>query len=355
MQNADNNRADREHSAEYTRRLFEAATAAVDDPLLVFDTYWRLIHLNSAADATFSTHATGTPLREVVPPELLALIETQTSGEWAQEDRVFVPHVSPVSGEMGRVEGWIVVLKDVTRLMQLKESQRQFVSTVSHDLRSPLTTIQGFAGMLEQQLVGDLNEKQAQFVGKILSSLAQFTALLDNIQDAGRFDIDSGAYDMRCSFCDLRDLVNGAMTSHRNAAEARGLQVDVEFSADLPVIYADATMLERALRNLVDNAVNYTPDGGTISVRAQRDGDFAVLSVSDTGIGISPDDQARLFQRHVRLARKDHRKIRGSGLGLFIVKNVALRHGGAAWVESVEGEGSTFYMSIPLNPNCHPS
>ncbi len=355
MQNADNAYSDHEHGAEQMRRLFETVVAAVDDPLLVFDGEWRLLNLNPAAEVVFSAQAAGTPLPAIIPADLLVLLEAQTQyGEWVHHNRVFVPHLTPVGDGSDSADGWIITLKDITRYKQLSHNQREFVRVVSHDLRSPLTAIQGFAAMLDQQLVGSLNEKQAQFVTKILSSIAQFTALLDNIQDAGRFDVESDFYEMRCAPCDLRDIVDRVVSFHRSAAEARGLHVETDLARDLAIITADGSMLERALRNLVDNAVKYTTDGSTITVRSRRVDGSAVLSVSDTGAGISPDEQARLFQRHVRLARKDHRKIRGSGLGLFIVKNVALRHGGETWVESVEGEGSTFYLSIPLDPDCPP-
>lgn len=330
------------------RRLFNSVAAAIDDPLLVFDNAWRLIHLNPAAETLFSSPVTGMSLHELVPADLLALIETQPPrAEWSYNDRVFTLVVVD-SGS----DGWIIRLKDVTHYKQLSQSQREFVRVVSHDLRSPLTAIQGFAGMLQQQLVGELNEKQAQFVEKILANIAQFTALLDNIQDAGRFDIDSDFYEMQCALCEVSDIVNRVVNSQREQAEARGTRIDVQLARNLPVVYGDNHMLERALRNLVDNAVKYSPDRATVTVRSERVDGSAIFSVSDTGTGISPAEQARLFQRHVRLGRKDQRKVRGSGLGLFIVKNVALRHGGNAWVESVEGQGSTFYMRIPLNPDC---
>ncbi len=107
-------------------------------------------------------------------------------------------------------------------------------------------------------------------------------------------------------------------------------------------------MLERAITNLVDNAIKYTPNGGKVDVGVHCVNNEVHISVRDTGLGISADHQKQLFQRHVRLARQEHKKIKGTGLGLFIVKSVAQRHGGNAWVNSVEGEGSTFTMSIPL-------
>ncbi|PJF21648.1 MAG: histidine kinase, partial [Phototrophicales bacterium] len=107
--------------------------------------------------------------------------------------------------------------------------------------------------------------------------------------------------------------------------------------------------LERAITNLVDNAIKYTPNGREIQIGVKRQDEKIIVSVKDNGLGISPEHQKLLFERHVRIPRKEHKRVKGSGLGLFIVRSVARRHGGNAWVESEEGVGSTFYISIPLN------
>jgi signal transduction histidine kinase len=126
------------------------------------------------------------------------------------------------------------------------------------------------------------------------------------------------------------------------------LDITVSVGPDIPIINADPVMLERAITNLYDNALKYTPNGGEIEVSVSVQDNQVLVGVHDTGLGISPENQKRLFQRHVRIPRAEHKKIKGTGLGLFIVRSVAQRHGGNAWVESVEGEGSTFYISIPL-------
>lgn len=232
---------------------------------------------------------------------------------------------------------------------RLTRNQSEFTRLVSHDLRSPLTSMQGFASMLESNMVGDLNERQAHFVEKILSGIAQMTSLVDNIQDAGRYDPETGFYEMERSPCDLIEVANRIVNNHLVPAEKQELTISVTSGSDVPIINADPNMLERALTNLVDNAIKYTPNGGKIEVGVRRDGGQVVLSVTDTGYGISPENQKHLFERHVRIPRKEHKRVKGSGLGLFIVRSVAQRHGGRAWVESVEGKGSTFYMSIPLD------
>ncbi|MFW5691867.1 MAG: sensor histidine kinase [Chloroflexota bacterium] len=234
------------------------------------------------------------------------------------------------------------------RQAKLSRNQSEFMRVVSHDLRSPLTSMQGFASMLESGMVGEMNEKQAHFVDKILSGIAQMTSLVDNIQDAGRFDPETGFYEMQRAPCDLTDIVNRIVVNHLVPAEKQELTIRTEIADDIPIVNADVMMIERAITNLVDNAIKYTPNGRDVTVGLARRDDHIIASVRDSGLGISPEHQAMLFERHVRIPRKEHKRIKGSGLGLFIVRSVARRHGGNAWVESMEGQGSTFFISIPI-------
>jgi signal transduction histidine kinase len=210
----------------------------------------------------------------------------------------------------------------------------------------------GFASMLELGAVGELNEKQAHFIEKILSGINQISVLVDNIQDAGRYDPETGFYEMSRSQCDLNDLIHRITEDHLLPAEKQELQLSFEIADHVPIINADVIMLERALRNLVDNAIKYTPNGGTIKLSVDKQQEQIIISVADSGLGISPENQQKLFERGVRIHREEHKRIKGSGLGLFIVRSAAQRHGGDAWVKSEDGQGSTFFMSIPLEgPN----
>jgi signal transduction histidine kinase len=131
-------------------------------------------------------------------------------------------------------------------------------------------------------------------------------------------------------------------------AEKKGLTLVADIDPNLPLLSLDETLLKRALNNLVDNAIKYTPEGGAITVIAAVQDDRLLLSVKDTGLGISKENQEKLFHRFKRLYRTEHKSIKGSGLGLFIVKNVAQRHSGDAWVDSIESSGSTFTIGIPI-------
>lgn len=327
---------------------------SISDPVLVLDEQQRVVIMNSAAEAAFSqppSTLTGATLESVLGSDELMSMFTETGkslSEWiSSENRTYIPRVEALHSDAGIITGWILVLRDVTQFRKLYRNQSEFTRIVSHDLRSPLTAMQGFASMLQLGLVGDLNEKQRHFVDKILAGIDQMTALVDNIQDAGRFDPETGFYELNRSACDLGEVVKRIVDNHLLPAE-KVLDIRVNVTEDVPIINADVNMLERAIINLVDNAIKYTPDGGTVEIAVQRKGNQVVVMVKDSGLGISPEHQKRLFERHVRIPRQEHKKVKGTGLGLFIVRSVAQRHGGNAWVESQEGQGSAFYLGIPL-------
>lgn len=240
-------------------------------------------------------------------------------------------------------------LHSQARHEKLMRNQSEFIRIVSHDLRTPLTSIKGFASMLEAASVGDMNDKQLHFVEKILSGILQLTYLVDNMQDAGRYDPETGFYEMERTPVDLTEVAARIVENHLVPAEKQDLNLQTDIGDDIPIISADLTMFERAITNLVDNAIKYTPNGGQVVVGVHRLNDDLVISIKDNGLGIDPENQKTLFERGVRVVRKEHVRVKGSGLGLFIVRSVALRHGGDAWVESELGSGSSFFIRVPLD------
>ena len=337
------------------REHLAAILASSVDPVLVIDAAEKVVLLNPAAERAFRVEAgkaTGQPLENVIqaPPlvELLKGIESAPDEaiEWQGEaSETYAPRVSDIRDEDGSRTGRVLILRDITRYKNLRDNQSVFVSTVSHDLRSPLTYMHGYASMLS--MVGPLNDKQKGFADKIVSGIAQVTDLVDKILDAGRLDPD-GNYELNREPCDVYKLVSDVVGSHTQPAEKRNLALSYETEPGIPVLNLDDMMLRRALNNLVDNAIKYTPEGGKVQVHAFVQDNSIVLSVSDTGLGISEENQAHLFERFRRVRRREHNAVKGSGLGLYIVRNLAQRHGGDAWVVSKEGEGSTFNIAIPI-------
>lgn len=254
------------------------------------------------------------------------------------------------------LESMVNILQTVTliartqaRQIRHNRNRQEFLRIVTHDMRSPLTSMHGFGSMLESKMAGDLNEKQTHFLTKIMSGIAQLTLQIDNMQDAGRYDPETGFYEMARSPTDLIDLVHRLVNNSLIPAEKQNLKVSFYADDTLPIVNIDSAMLERSIVNLIDNAIKYTPDGGKIDVYVRHVDDDIIMAVEDNGLGISQENIAKLFDRHYRVQRQEHKRIKGSGLGLFIVRSVARKHNGDAWVESVEGEGSTFFIRIPLS------
>ncbi len=317
---------------------------SVKAPIILLDPMYRIIALNQQSYQLFKLDLAtlaGKTLTDLPHGnELSELLNgSDALREWAVGENVYTPIIEVAP------HGWTILLNDVSHYKRLNHSQSESMRYVLHDLRSPLTAIQGFASMMSA--VGELNEKQEYFITKILSGVAQMTALVENVQDAGRYDPDSGSYQVMRVPTDLAQIVRKIVDNHLVPAE-KTLSVSLSVAENLPIINADETMLQRAINNLVDNAIKYTPDGGSIHVSVTRSDGKIIIAVEDTGLGISPQNQAQLFNRHARIHRQEFKKIKGTGLGLFIVRSVAKRHGGDAWVESDDGHGSTFYISIPL-------
>src|SRR5690606_20000241 len=322
-----------------------ALLGATPDALILLDPEQRVVLLTPPAETLLgldSASAANRPAREVIrDATLLALLAdcgTLPAQVTAEDGHVYAPRAVPITGKDGALEGRALVLRDMTQFEQLNRNMADFLSTVSHDMRSPLTFIKGYLDMLG--MIGPLTERQAQFVEKITGGVMQMADMIEKILDAGRPDPHTGRYELSSEPADIGELAQRAMQALAEPARKKGLALSAAIADDLPILNVDSARLASAFSNLIEDAVKYTPEGGAVQVSLEIEQDNLVFRVQDNGYGIAAADQARLFQRNVRLHRQEWKQVKGSGLGLFIVKNVAQRHGGDAWVESVEGQGS---------------
>ncbi|MBN2303646.1 MAG: GAF domain-containing protein [Anaerolineae bacterium] len=343
-------------AARKRREWLSAILASTPDPVLVVDREMCLQLVNPAAlelVAALSEESIGQPLDQVVGAEdLVQLLHDFGNGdahnlEYAAENGyTYSPSISDVRTESGEMAGWVLVLRNITHFKRLNDNMSEFLSTVSHDMRSPLTFMKGYLDMLG--MVGELNEKQDGFVDKIAIGVVQMSDMVEKILDAGKIDPVAGTYELSREPSDIVQMFNDVMSRLAEPAAKQGLELTGTISGAVPILNVDQALLTSAFTNLVENAVKYTPEGGHIEVTLNVQDNNLVLRVTDDGYGISAENQKKLFQRNVRVHRKEWKRVKGSGLGLFIVKNVAQRHGGDAWVKSKEGEGSTFTIVIPL-------
>jgi PAS domain S-box-containing protein len=342
-------------NAEIGRQRLAAIINSTPDPVLVTDYQGRLLLANPAAWQVLELPGetvNGKPIDTIIQqPALLQLLqvvseEKQSAEVELSDGKIYLATASSVIVE-GQPVGRICIMRDVTRFKELDTLKSEFVATVSHDLRYPLTTMRGYATMLE--MVGEMNEQQTGYVRKILSSVDGMIQLVTSLLDLGR--IDAGV-DLQLEMIPVQDVVERVIGSLQLQASQKQVVISSDISPHaIPLVEADYALLQQALHNLVENAVIYTEPRGKVTVRVEPDNDQMVFSVSDTGIGIAPVDIPRIFEKFYRGGQKEAKKRQGTGLGLAIVKSITERHKGRVWVESQLGKGSAFYMAIPFRQN----
>lgn len=232
------------------------------------------------------------------------------------------------------------------QLRQANRAKSEFVSVVSHELRTPMTSIRGYAEMLEKGMAGRLSPQQLEFVRTIRRNAERMQVLVSDIQDISR--IETGQLRLDVAPTAVKDALESALQATQAQIEAQSQRLTVELADDLPRVHADRARLVQILTNLLSNAYKYTPEGGYIRVRAWPEGGYVHCAVCDTGIGMSPQDQACLFTKFFRSEDPTVRQTTGTGLGLCIVKSLVELQGGEMWVESQLGQGTTFTFTVPV-------
>jgi PAS domain S-box-containing protein len=340
-------------AAEGGRRRLAAILESTSDVVIVTDHDDRVLLLNPAAAEAFevdSQAVSGRPITEVIQEEKIIHLLTapmQDDTPLTEEvpfpdNRTLYASASVIVSSDGQI-GRVAVLRDITYLKELDQMKSDFVTTVSHDLRAPLTFMRGYATMIP--MVDKVTSKQQMYVDKIMVGIEQMTELIDDLLDLGRIEAGVGLMNEPCR---LDEIIIALVNSLRPQAIAKGLSVSLDRAEDVTIVVGDAALLRRAISNLMENAIKYTPKGGSVTVGWETRGDRVVISVTDTGIGIAKSDQVRLFEKFYRIKRRDTIKIKGSGLGLAIVKSIAEQHNGRTWVESELDQGSTFYIELPI-------
>ena len=241
--------------------------------------------------------------------------------------------------------GAVVVLHDITDLRKLERVRRDFVANVTHEFKTPLTAIQGFAETLLSGAMDDPHNR-VRFLQIILEHSRRLARLTDDLLELSKMDADR--LDLEVDQLSASQLVQSCVETTQRPANEKHLRVSVNLPPSLPDISADRRRIAEVLQNLLDNAIQYTPSGGEIVVSASSDGQEVTFTVSDTGIGIPQVDQPRIFERFYRVDVARSREVGGTGLGLSIAKHLVEAHGGRIWVESEVGRGSEFRFTVPV-------
>lgn len=335
--------------SELERRKLSAILASIQDGVIVVDEENRLLLVNRAARKMFSVQG-----REIEGRLVSEVFQHQDLLDLFSDTHETFPYRTEIELEDGRVVaayltqvpqiGLTLTLHDVTTFKELDRIKSEFVSTVSHDLRSPLTAILGYVELLER--VGPLNDKQRAFVQRVQASVSNITELINDLLDLGR--IEAGM-DERKILLSLRDVIAYSVEELRSQALEKQQNLMVEVDENLPPVLGDSVRLRQVVDNLVGNAIRYTPEGGEIYVRAWVEQGQVFLQVKDTGVGIPAADLPHIFEKFYR-ASNVVEMVSGSGLGLAIVKSIVENHDGRIWVDSEEGKGSTFTVVLPVAP-----
>ncbi len=257
----------------------------------------------------------------------------------------FMVHASPLEQD-DQNNGCVAVLHDVTRLRKLEDHRKEFVANVSHELKTPLTSIRGYAETLKEGAISD-PVAAVRFVDKILKNASQLQNLVDDILEIST--IESGYVDLNKVDVVLLPLIQGITRDCQEGLASKKMTIKIEVDSSLSVI-SDVKALGQILRNLIDNAIKYTPEEGQITVSAKVLPVVTEISVQDTGIGIDQKDQSRIFERFFRVDQSRSREAGGTGLGLAIVKHLVQASGWSIRVKSKLHEGTCFTVVIPNPP-----
>lgn len=340
----------------------EAILQGLGDGVIVTDAGLNLVLLNPSAAHIFGLSqmpGPGAPIRDAIADETLADLfrracaakPSPVVGELSlpdsRPDKMRLYHVltTTVLDESHEVRNVIAVLRDITSRKEVEEMKSNFLSVVSHELKTPLHSIKGFVDIILMGKTGKINDTQKDFLTIVKS---QTTNLQNQINDLLEFSrLEAGQVRLRIDSVDLVDVAATVVEKLKPQADDGQIALRNGLAEDFAAIAADRGRIEQVLTNLVDNAIKFTKSGGQVAIEGQDLGESVQLCVRDNGIGIPAEQLPRVFDRFYQVDGTATRAYRGTGLGLTICKHIVEQHHGKMWVESVEGEGSCFFFTLP--------
>lgn len=345
----------------------QAVLASMIEGVLAVDNDERILSLNHAAIELINAdpgRVIGRRIQEVVrntqlqrfiaramssqePVEADIVLPAPPGGD-TSEERYLQTNGTILRDASGRGIGALVVINDVTRIRRLENLRRDFVANVSHELKTPVTSIKGFIETLRDGAIADPQSAE-QFLSIIARQADRLNSIIDDLLKLSRIEQDAERSQIELTPRRLFDVLQSAVHDTADAARGRGLEIKLDCPADLSA-RINAPLIEQAVVNLLDNAIKYSETGEAIELTAKRENEEAVIRVRDRGCGIPAEHLPRLFERFYRVDKARSRKQGGTGLGLAIVKHIAQAHRGNVSVQSAPGKGSTFIIRIPLGP-----
>ncbi|QXI28665.1 ATP-binding protein [Pseudomonas vanderleydeniana] len=339
------------------QQRLQSVLDSIDDGLLMIDRQGRLEHLNPVAqrqlgwDAARLGQGLGEALGRPELDEQLSLILRGGSLERAPEDlevevdgesRLLTYSLTPVSHPQGHILGAVMVLRDVTEQRAFERVRSEFVLRASHELRTPVTGMHMAFGLLQERVHFDSESREADLLNTVNEEMQRLMQLINDLLNFSRYQ--NGLQKLTLVPCDIGQLLDKARERFQQQAQGLDIDLQIEIQPPLPRLHADPGQLERVLDNLIDNAMRHTARGGQIRLQARRHGERVIVSVEDNGEGIAYGQQGRIFEPFVQVGRKKG----GAGLGLALCKEIVQLHGGRMGVYSRPGQGTQFYMALPV-------
>jgi two-component system, NtrC family, sensor histidine kinase KinB len=340
----------------------EAILSSIEDGLVVFDSRLKVTGINPSARRllglvgvqTEESHCTDIFRDPKVCDLIRKTIESGTKAKVPDEQRIitlehtdqarhYLFSVTIIRGVDRNLSGIVLLLRDVTRLKEVERLKSEFIMAASHELRTPLTSLGMSVDLLLEHAARALPEKDRELLQAAHEEVHRMKALVHDLLDLSK--IEAGRIDLELENVPIPTLFNHAREVFKGQAEIKSVTIATEPAGDLPLVRADANKITWVLSNLISNALRYVGKGGRITLQANRIGPHVHLSVQDDGPGIPAEYQSRIFQKFVQVKGQE---AGGTGLGLAICKEIVRAHGGAIWVESSPGQGSTFTFTLPI-------
>lgn len=344
------------HQLQAKAQEMEAILQGIGDGLVVTDPNLRLVIANPVARCQL--HLDGelepghplpahSPLTSILqnPGESGAIKEIEITDPQNGASTTSQVMVSKMMDDEGHLRGIVAILRDITAQREMDRMRANLLTVVSHELKTPLHSISGFVDIILMGKTGALNELQRDFLSTVKQQSTQLQTMINDVLDFSR--LEYGQFRITTEPMLLEDIVRNVLRKFELIAQEQQVSLVNQIAAELPPFKADPARLEQVLTNLVDNAIKFTPKGGQVTLGAADHGAEIELWVSDTGVGIPPAEQARIFERFYQVASDLGVKRRGAGLGLSICKHIVELHGGRIWVESETGRGSVFRVVLP--------
>ncbi|HEY2004480.1 MAG TPA: ATP-binding protein [Candidatus Saccharimonadia bacterium] len=356
------------HDVNARRERWEAVFRFTDEGIVIFDRSGSIVGFNPASTEItqyLAAEAIGKPFSKIIQtvgpddvtnspnPLERVLGEGVTIAKSEQlilnrtGNRIWTEiSYSPIFDDAGRITSGIAIIRNTTKDREVEEIKSDFISIVSHELRTPLTAIKGFLSMTLKNDFGQLSEKQFHYLSRVYQSNQRMIDLVEDLMDATY--IESGKINLTISPVAMESVISEVVSELAGKGAANQIMINVRRRQRLPLVLADETRLHQIVLNLVDNAIKYSMPGTTVEVDFKIQDDELITTVSDHGVGISKNQIDRLFTKFGRIFNPLSVQAGGTGLGLYIVKNLVESHGGRIWVTSIEGRGSKFHFSLPI-------